>query len=360
MVRSFDNSPDPADAGRGPRGPARLATAAERILGLQRTAGNAAVTRALLARQGSGSGTLVLPPLSGTGGEVPGLGAALCKPIPDDVAGEVKNFLQTRQVAIGIRVQEGSISMPEVVAMVRQQCPASLRIEPFQVETLVSEVMGIETPPPRRKNQTADGARAEIEALIANALPKPPTKVSLTSKYGALVLSLDGAQINTKIAGVKVQAKAGTSSGSIEGSSGSVSVKGEASFQGDSVGVSTKVGDVSFGAKLQKDKDTWSKWSMELTIPVIGEASDAVPPADQLRDAVVKADAAVARVIAHLEAGGSPTDDVVKQALDDIKPAIDAIDKATSKPKGPSVTVKGTASGSSSGWSVGVSVVITF
>src|SRR5262249_34172707 len=162
------------------------------------------------------------------------------------------------------------------------------------------------------------------------------------------------------VAGVKVVGKA-LDDASLEASKGGVSVKAEGAYAGDSFGVTTKVGDIAFGAKIEKENSAWSKWSMTLTIPGIGEAATAGPPAEQLQQAVVEANAAIARVVEHLRAGGSPTDDVVKQALDKIKPAIDAVGKATSTPKGGSVTVTGTASGSSSsGWSVGLSLVVTF
>jgi hypothetical protein len=335
------------------------------ILALQRTAGNAAVARAVLARDPN---TAWVPPIGsgytiGGGYGLKGIsapGVYVPPPIPDDVAAAVKSYVQTRQIAIGERVKAGSVSMPEVVAQTRAECPAALRIEPYQVAALVGEVMGRETPPETRGKLTVDGARAQIEASISNSFKLPPTSVTLRNKAGSLELSISGIKAETKIAGAKVTATADKDSGSIEASKGGVSVKAEGSFKGDSFGVGTKVGDVSFGAKIEKEKDAWSKWSMSVSIPVVGEAADAVPPADQLHDAVVKANDAVGRVISHVTSGGSPTDDVVKNALADIKPAIDAVDKATSKPKGSSVTVTGTASGSSSGWSAGVSVVITF
>jgi hypothetical protein len=249
--------------------------------------------------------------------------------------------------------------MPEVVAMVRQGCPAALRIQPWQVEGLVSEVMGRETPPPTRGKKTVDGARSEIEARIANALDKVKN-VKLTAFGDAVQLSIDGAQIKGTVAGVKVVGKGDLSGPSVEASKGDVSLKAQGAYAGDSFGVTTKVDEVSFGAKIEKENGAWTKWSMTLTIPVVGGAAKAVPPADQLRDAVIKADAAIARVVAHLQSGGSPTDDVVKEALADIKPAIDAVGKATAKAKSGSVTITGTASGSSSGWSFGVGLVVTF
>jgi hypothetical protein len=341
---------------------------AERVLSLQRRAGNAAVSRIVLARDEfsptvtpvGGPGYKWVPPLGSSSG-LPGLGLTYVPPpIPDEVAAAVKSYLATRKLAIGMRVQEGSISMPELVAMVRRECEPAQRIEPWQVEQLAAEALGPDTPPPTRGKKSPDGARAEIEARIANSLPKPPTSVTLRGAGGSLELSIDGIKAETKVAGAKVTATADKDSASVEAKKGDVSVKAEASFKGDSFGVSTKVGDVSFGAKIEKDGGSWSKWSMSLTIPIVGEPADAVPPSDQLTEAVTKANAAVGRVIAHIASGGSPTDDVVKQALADIKPAIDAVGKATAKPKGPSASLGVAASGSKGGWSAGVSLIVTF
>lgn len=134
----------------------------------------------------------------------------------------------------------------------------------------------------------------------------------------------------------------------------------EGAYKGDSFGITTKVGDATFGAKIEKQNETWSKWSMSLSVAVVGEASESVMPGDQLKQTVEKANAAVGRVINHLLAGGSPTDDVVKQALEDIKPAIDGVSKAVAKPKGPSVTIGGSVSGNAAGWQAGVSLIVHF
>src|SRR5438874_13818932 len=110
-------------------------TVAEQLLGLQRTAGNRAVARAILARDPTSTAWSPTNPVIGGGFGLTGIsrgGVIMPPPIPDDVAAAVKDYVQTRKVSIGTRVQEGSISMPEVVAQARAECSAALRIEAYQ------------------------------------------------------------------------------------------------------------------------------------------------------------------------------------------------------------------------------------
>jgi hypothetical protein len=250
--------------------------------------------------------------------------------------------------------------MPEVIAGIRQEVPESLTVEAWQLGPIVSDVMGRETPPPTRAKPSGAGTAAELEASIANAFPKPPTSVKLVNRAGSLELSVSGIEVKTKVAGVGVTAKADKESGSVTASKGDVSVTAQASFKGDSVGLTTKVGDVSFGAKLEKQNGTWSKWSMDLSIPLVGDASEPQVPTDELRETVDKAHAAVGRIVSHLAAGGSPTDDVVKKAMEDVKPAIEGVSKARQAPKGPSVTIGVKGSGGSSGLAGSATLTITF
>lgn len=343
---------------------------AEQVLSLQRSVGNRAVARAVLARDEWTPGAPVSLGFEPRPAVSPGINAGfgltsprvvpLPEPIPEAVRSKVIEYLETQKLNIGLRVDEGSISMPEVVASIRSKVPESLRIEPWQIQMLVREVMGRQAPPFTRGKRSAGSATAEILATIANALPKPPTSIKLESRSGSLELSISGIEAKTTIGGAKITAKAGTSEGSVEVEKGPATVGVEGSYKGDSFGVSTKIGDATFGAKIEKENETWSKWSMSLKVAVVGDMSESVLPADQLKETVEKANAAVSQVINHLLAGGSPTDEVVKKALEDIKPAIDGVSNAVKKPKGPSVSVGANVSGSSTGWSAGLSLIVHF
>jgi alcohol dehydrogenase class IV len=63
------------------------------------------------------------------------------------------------------------------------------------------------------------------------------------------------------------------------------------------------------------------------------------PPTEEITESVMKAQGAIADVIAHLQAGGSPTDDFVKAKMGDIKPAITKVSAAVEQRKGPKASV---------------------
>lgn len=363
--RSQRSRVDADDADRGQRpSQAPAPTVPEQVLALQRSAGNAAVARAVLARD---TPNYLMDPAARPAG-IPGiglgpglgLGAYQPKEVPASVEAKVRDYLQARKVAIGTQVQAGATSMPEVIAAIRRDVPESLAVEAWQLQPVINEVMGRETPPQTRARPSSAGTAAELEASIANAFPKPPTSVKLSNRAGSLELSVSGIEIRTKVAGVGVTAKADKESGSVTASKGDVSVTAQASFKGDSVGLKTKVGDVSFDAKLEKENGTWSKWSMDLSIPLVGEATEPQVPTAELKEAVDRAHAAVGRIVSHLAAGGSPTDDVVKKAMEDVKPAIEGVSKARQAPKGPSVTIGVKGTGGSSGISGSATLTITF
>jgi hypothetical protein len=201
--------------------------------------------------------------------------------------------------------------------------------------------MGYVSPPETRTKYSASGLGSELAANIANAFPKPP-KVKFQTSAGSLELSVTGVELQTKVGPAKVT---GT-------------------FNGSSVGLKTEVGGASFEAKLEKDVETgnWSKWSMELQVPLVGEAYDAPPPSPELKDTVMKAHVAAGKIASHIAGGGSPDDVVVKKALEDVKEAIEGVSKAVAKqPDKPSVTLGVKAQKDpDKGLTVGAAVTVTF
>jgi hypothetical protein len=313
----------------GPRRSARRpdeapSPAADRILRLQASAGNAAVARAILARE--------LPAL------VPPIRV---QEMPADVAAKVAAYLQTMRLAIQLRKQDGTISMPEVVNLVRQNVPESLTATPFQIELVVTDTLQGDTPPASRAAQSADGRSAQLEASILNHLPKPPKELKLYAGPGSLSFSMSGVEAAVKAG--PVTATADKDGATVKVKEGGASVTGTASFQGDAFGLKAAVGGASFDASVHKDSATkqWSKWQASVKIPIAGgETVEERPPTEEITESVMKAQAAIADVIAHLQAGGSPGDDFVKQKMGDIKPAISKVSGAVEQRKGPKASVK--------------------
>jgi hypothetical protein len=187
---------------------------------------------------------------------------------------------------------------------------------------------------------TVKGLESQLAAKISNALSAVPTSVKFRIGPTNIELGIDGAKLSTKV--------------------GAATITGQASPTGDSFGLTTKVGDTEFAAKIEKDGNSYSKWSMELKIPVIGKPVDAVPAAADLTSMVTQAEAAVGRAVAKIAAGAKPTDSTVTDEFKNIKPAIEALQKATAERKGPSVSIGAGASGSSQGWMAGITVIVTF
>lgn len=288
-------------------------------------------------------------------------------PIPAKVRAQILSWLESHKLDITIRVDEGAISMPEVIADVREAVAGAADVEPFQVKQLVDEVMGRYAPPATRGKQTQRGQESELAARLANVLGR---KVQVGGDSGRLVLSLSGVVAGAKAAGVGVGAEAGTG-----GIKGTVDIKGrvKATATPSSFALKTSIpmGSATgvFAAKLSKSEGSWSKWSASFSFPVVGNKPvDARPAVDAIRSSVVEAEAAIRDIAAHLHRGGSPTDDYVLKRIGKISPAIKNVGAAVKKPKGPNVTLKVGAGGGPrkvggqavQESTIGVSVVVVF
>jgi hypothetical protein len=342
--RSREDQPQPAPA---PAGEPRWAAAEDvavgagagwpaQILRLQATAGNAAVARAARA------GRLGAPARPTLARDLPALVPQIkVEEMPADLAAKVAAYLETMRLAIQLRKQDGTISMPEVVNMVRQNVPDALAATPFQIELVVTDTLKGDTPPASRGTQSADGRSAQLEASILNLLPKPPKELKLYAGPGSLSFSMSGVEAQVKAG--PVTATADQDGGSVKVKEGGVAVTGTGSFQGDAFGLKASIGSASFDASVHKDSATkqWSKWQASVKIPIAGgETVEDRPPTEEITESVMKAQAAIAAVIAHLQAGGSPSDDFVKQRMGDIKPAISKVSAAVEQRKGPKASVK--------------------
>jgi hypothetical protein len=316
--------------------PVRDDAAPAPLLRLQATAGNAAVARAVRA------GRLTAPGGAALARDLAPLVPAITpQPMAASIAMRVSAYLETMRLSIKLRKEAGTISMPELVNDVRQNVPEALQATPYQIEVVISETLGGDTPPASRATQSADGRSAQLEASILNHLPKPPKELKLYAGPGSLSFSMSGVEAAVKAG--PVTATATQDGATVKVKEGDATVTGTASFQGDAFGLKAAIGGASFDASVHKDSATkqWSKWQASVKIPIAGgETVEERPPAEEITASVMKAQAAIADVIAHLQAGGSPTDDFVKQKMGDIKPAISKVSSAVEQRKGPRASVK--------------------
>jgi hypothetical protein len=234
----------------------------------------------------------------------------------------------------------GTISMPELVNMVRQSVPESLTYKPFDIEVVISETLGGLTPPYSRKVLTADGRSAELEATMLNSIPKPPKELKIYAGPGTLTFAFSGSA-EAKLG--PVTAKGDKDGGSVTVKDGEKSVTGGGNWAGDAFGLKASVKGLSFDAQIKKDSATkaWSHFTANVKIPIAGgETVEGVPPTAEITEAEMKAEGAIEDVIAYMAAGGSPTDEAVTSKMGVIKPALSNVTAAVEQRKGPQASLK--------------------
>jgi len=297
----------------------------EQMLKLQTGVGNAALARAILARDL----------------QTPGVGKL---PLPKDMDPQVKQaivkYLQLMKTAIEDHILRGTISMPELINQVRQNVPEALTVQAHEIEPVISEALGSLTPPWTRKVTTADGRSAEVEASILNQIPKPPKELKIYAGPGTLTFGFSG---EVTIKAGAVTAKGDKDGGSVTVKDGDTSVTGTGSFSGDSFGLKASVKNLAFDAQIRKDSGTkeWSKFNATVKIPIAGgETVEGRPPTEEITQAVMASEAAIKDVIGHIAQGGSPTDEVVKAKMALIKPGLEKVTEAVEQRKGPQASLK--------------------
>jgi hypothetical protein len=337
------------------------------LLVLQRAAGNRAVS-ALVQRDEAGGGGFAFSPIAP---RAPNLNLPPTSPLAtgtapptlsEDAAAKVRAYLEGRRYEIGSKVSDGAISMPEVVQAVRENVPEAASAPIPEIEKQVRAVFGGISPPPERRKRSAQGAGAEIAARIANALPSAP-KLRVDLSQGSIALTMAGVVATTKVGGATVTATGTPGGGEVTAEKGSTSVTVTAGT--DAFGLSAKIDRAAFEAKIEKDDKTgaWSKWEVGLRVALVGdEPLEPVSDIPELREAAIKAEAAIRGIVEHLQGGGSPTDAKVKALIKDVKPAIEGVKRAVEKPAGPRVTVGAGVKGGDEklGTTAGLSLIVEF
>lgn len=336
------------------------------MLALQKSAGNTAVSRLLQRDMLTGvpfspvaPGVPSLVPRPGALGPAADIGA----PVPEATAAKIRAFLEGERYNIQSRVGDGTISLPEVVQMVRQGVSEAASLAAGAVE---AEVRGFFrgmaiVPPPTRKKVSSGGRGEEFGARISNLLPSAP-KVQLKPIGGAIELSASGLIVTAKAAGTKITATGTPGGGEVKAEKGESSVT--ATVTDEKIGLSAKVDRTSFGAKIEKDKSgQWSKWELSVRVALSGgEPLEEMPDIPELGETVAKAEAAIRQIAQHLQAGGDPRDPKIKELMRDVKPALEGVKRAAEKSKGANVTVGATVKGGDDklGVFAGISLIVEF
>jgi hypothetical protein len=333
----------PAEERVAPPAPAPASHAA--LLDLQRSAGNAAVARALVARQPVQFGpTITLGPNPQLWG----------RPLAPEVEQPVDAFLSQHKSGFLTEALAGRLSLPEVVDQVRRKVPAAAEASPFAIEGRVAAIVG--TIPAKRGKPDLGGQHAQRAASIANMLPKPPTSVTIGASQTSLTVRIVGAELKTAKDGVHGTVKADDEGAEAEVEKGGVKAGVSGKWDGSAFALKTEVGVVKFGGKVERKGDSW-KWSGGLVFQLSGEEVDELP---DVGGVVSGAHDAIADSLGHVRGGGSPGDPYVTGRMGRIKPAIDALGKVAERSGKSGATLRVTASGEDGGFTAGVSLVIVF
>ena len=156
------------------------------VLALQRSAGNAAVSR-MLAR--APTDAPLLPGITDLNKPlVPGLGGPVhFDEVPMSVQMPVDAYLDQHTPEILEKVLAGTISVPEMVAELRQKVPQATSVPASSLAGLVrnhrfsNATLKI---PEERSKVSASGLTKQAEASIANALPSVPPRSASAAPPG--------------------------------------------------------------------------------------------------------------------------------------------------------------------------------
>jgi hypothetical protein len=295
---------------------------AAELLALQRTAGNAAVARAVIARQG-GAVPTGLGMRGGGGAGVPNL----FPPLGGGVDMKMLEGLQQRQEEIKQiilrwiepnrpRIQGQvltGMSLPEVVDMIRSAVPEAAELASEQIGAIAQQAMGgVQIPAHRLEH-----VEREFAAQLKNALRNVPTSLSVGREGGRLSISFSGLEAEARAGATTVKAGATPGGGEASVSHRDVEVGAEGSWSDKTVGLTTKVGPIAFGAEIKVGNGgSISSWQVGIGIGNAGALGPLIPSTQK---AVRSAADAVGEVAGHLRRGGKPTDSFVTDRLKTIR-----------------------------------------
>jgi hypothetical protein len=308
--RERELEPPPAPAPE----PAPSETAADRVLELQRTAGNHTTTTLLQRQMLQFTNPPSVASPIGSGGLPPNLSIS-----PDFVAKQdeeikkkIGTYLDDNKPVVTGHITIGW-SMAELIDLVRTQVPEATRLPPESIARLLTEWAAPQTIAAHRTPGDAKGAESELVATVKNAFSKIPTEVKLERKGAYVQLSLSGLE-----------------TGYAKDEENKFSV---GTGSGKDVAVNVAVKGVSFAAKVEPQGDK-TKWEAGLMF----RGDDLVPMMGALGGLFGSANSAIGNVSSELRSGKIESGRV-KEQFEPVKEAAEAV-SAISKHSGVTFGVK--------------------
>jgi hypothetical protein len=312
--RTHDIKPERPDRSEDERA-ATPVSPPEAVLALQSAAGNQAVARAVLQRQGPAVLPGINTPLD------PSIMAGVDKRMKE-VEAKVRAWLVAHQDEVRGHVVVG-MSLPEVIDLVRTNLREATELAPETVGKLAQSVVHPMTIAPHRLEQRDK----ELTAELRNAMAKIPTELKVGGAGAWAKVSISGLEAAAKVGGAEVTGEAGPSSGSVGVKKGGTEAKAEVDWDEKTIGLDTKVGPIGLGGKIGMGKaGSPDAWEIHIGVPRAGALGPLLPSTQK---AVHDAGGAVTGIIQHLRGGGRPEDAVVRDHLKTIKKGIEPLGKLT-------------------------------
>ena len=275
-------------------------SAVDRVLELQRTAGNQTTTTLLQRQALQFTNPPSLGSPIGSGGLPPNLSIS-----PDFVAKQdaeiktkIRTYLDSEKPVVTGHITIGW-SMAELVDLVRTKVPEATRLPPESIARLLTEWAAPQTIAAHRTPGDAKGAESELVATVKNAFSKIPTEVKLERKGAYFQLSLGGVEAGFK-----------------QDDQNKISV---GSASGKDVAVNIAVKGVSFAAKVEPAGDK-TKWEAGLMF----RGDELVPMLGALGGLFGSANSAIATVSSDLR-GGRLEEGRLKAQFEPVKQAAEAV-----------------------------------
>ena len=310
--------PDPRDLPRPDRAePA--APAVDALLALQGTAGNRAVSRALLQRDAV--------QVTGAPSVLPGLNSPLDPSImagldkrQREIEAQIRTWVGEHQDQVRGEVVTG-MSLPEVIDLVRSNVKEATELAPETVGKIAASVVAPMSIPAHRLDQRDK----ELGAELRNAMANVPTELKIGGAGAWAKISISGLEAAATIGGAEVTGEAGPSSGSVGVKGGGAEAKAEVDWDEKTIALDTKVGPIGLGGKIGMGKGgSADAWELHIGVPRAGALGPLLPSTQK---AVHEAGDAVSGIIRHLRAGGKAGDAVVQAHLKTIKQGIEPLSK---------------------------------
>lgn len=331
---------------------------------LQRAAGNAAVTSLLHVQRDEDEGGQSLlsmrPPAKEDitlGGASRPTGSLVPKLTPEQLASIfaeeeakqdrlrplVTRWLEAKRGWISDQVIQGTLSMPELVALIRDEVEGAMDVPPVFIEQVAKQHLGRGAPPRTRRQVSQAGVLSEIAAIISSATS---ARIKVGTDAVGLTVGITGVVTGkVEVGGVEASVEADAKKAGIEGVKGKAKV-GPVGVQATHKSVGLDIEFPFVGGSKGKLKGSVSKggaWKVGISLPLAGSKPIAAhPTAEAIGKSVREAEAAAREIVSVLNRGEEPDEAALENLASKVGSALKTVEKVAKPGKsatGPQLTL---------------------